>query len=182
MNKYYILLLLATFFSCLSPDEIAISEDADAVALDQALKLATVQQENHQIKKTVTLDGNQESEILSFDTLILKKDLKQITEYSFARLIRATNYNKLKIENGWLYERKVKEKSGPISVRLMQDNDFLLSLEVKFKDRNLLYESDKKIELVFEKERLSKYQISGSRKLVGMDPSGYSIEAAVVPL
>ncbi|MEO9805382.1 MAG: hypothetical protein ABJF04_19140 [Reichenbachiella sp.] len=180
MNKCLLLLLFAISFSCLAPDEINISVDTDTVIMDQLLKSSIAPQEHYQIKKEVTLDGEQEVVILSFDTLILIKDLKSITESSFARLIRSTNYNKTKIEKGWLYERKIKEKKGPVSVSFIQDDDVRSALKVRFKDKNLLYESDKKIELIFEKERLSQYQISGSRKLVGMRLSSYSIKATIV--
>ncbi|WP_422361165.1 hypothetical protein [Reichenbachiella sp.] len=180
MNKIFALSFLTLLFSCLSPDDIAVSADPDVEALDQLLKSLTNEQIGHQLKKNVRLDEEEERLALEFDTSVIKKDLKVLIESSFSRMIRSTNYTKEVSEKGVLFERKAKEKKGPVSVRIARDTDRINSCQVNFEDENYLYQSSQSFQLSFVQGKLDSYKVEGSRKLIGLDPSSYLIEVRIV--
>ncbi|WP_084372663.1 hypothetical protein [Reichenbachiella faecimaris] len=180
MNKTLVLALLIGLVSCLSPDDMAVTSDPDAKALDHLLMSALTNQSHVQLKKVVELDSSIETSEIPFDTLIVKKDLKTLMEYSFARLIRSANYNKTSQEAGILYERKKKEKKGPVSIFINKNkNGVIHSMDVRFEEENYLYRSSQQIQLYFENNSLINYKIEGSRKLIGLDRSNYLIEVNI---
>ncbi|UXX80587.1 hypothetical protein N7E81_05675 [Reichenbachiella carrageenanivorans] len=180
MNNTWILLSFAFLCSCLSPEEIAISADDQIKALDLVVQSIAEDQAGTQLVKTVTLDGSQESSTLPFDTLIVSKDLKTLKDYSFARLIRTTNYNKTAVDQGFLYERKAKEKKGPVSILIDKNEEGdIEELELKLEDANLLYTSNQQIRLTFENKKLATYRVQGSRKLIGMEATVFDISVRV---
>ncbi|MEP2026290.1 MAG: hypothetical protein ABJH98_16075 [Reichenbachiella sp.] len=177
MNKTFILAFFTCLISCLSPDDIEITSDTDAKSLDDFLRTAISDQEGVILNKVVVFDDQTESAQLKFDTLTIKKDLKKLVEFSFARLIRSTNYNKTIQKDGVLFERKLKEKKGPISIEVGKSNLGLInSLRVKFEEENYLYQSNQIIQLSFAGKKLVNYKIEEVQKLIGMDPSSQSIE------
>lgn len=183
MNNTLTLLSLAFLCACLSPEEIAISADDEIKALDLAVQSMVLDQPGAQLVKSVTLDGSQESSTMPFDTLIVSKDLKTLKDYSFARLIRATNYNKTAVDQGFLYERKAKEKKGPVSVWINKNAEGdITAVELKLADTNLLYASNQQIRLTFEDQKLASYRVEGSRKLIGMDETAFEIKVKVQQL
>lgn len=154
--------------------------DPDVRALDQMLASAIVYHEGAQLNKLVELDGESEAIELGYDTMTIKKDLKTLMEFPLARLITPTNYNKIKKEVGMLFERKEKEKKGPVSVFIGKNLEGKLNtLEIKFTEENYLYKSDQIINVKFDKEKMIGYKIIGNRKLIGLDPSNYRIEVSV---
>ena len=179
MNKILALSLLTFLFSCLSPDDIAVSADSDVEELDQLFKSLTDEQTGHQLKKKVRLDEEEEQLALEFDTALIKKDLKVLIESSFSRLIRPTNYTKEVSEEGIFFERKAKEKKGPVSVRIAKDTDLINFCQVNFEDENYLYQSSQSFQLSFVQGKLDSYKVEGSRKLIGLAPSSYLIEVKV---
>ncbi|WP_420580240.1 hypothetical protein [Reichenbachiella sp.] len=180
MNKVIAFSLLGVLCSCLSPDEITVSADADVEELDQQLKSLTIEQTGYQLKKKVRLDEEEEQLTLEFDTSLIKKDLKTLIESSFSRMIRSTNYSKEVSEKELLYERKSKEKKGPVIVRIAKGAGGIIFFEVKFEDENYLYQSSQSFQLSFEQGLLNSYKVEGNRKLIGLDPSSYLIEVKII--
>lgn len=180
MNKVIALSFLAFLFSCLSPEDITVSVDTDVEELDQLLKSLTKVQTGYQLNKKVRLDEEEEKLALEFDTALIKKDLKGLIESSFSRLIRSTNYSKEVSEDGIFFERKAKEKKGPVSVRIGKNSDHINFCKVNFEDENYLYESSQSFQLSFVQGNLKSYKVEGRRKLIGLEPSSYLIEVMVI--
>lgn len=179
MNKVLTLSFLALLFSCLAPDDISISTDSDIKKLDDILKSVVSFENGYQLNKQVTLDEAVEIMDLEFDTAVIKKDLKPLLESSFSRLVRSNTYTKKETKEGVFFERKAKEKKGPILVLINMDDDEITFCEVNFESENYLYQSSQTYQLNFSQGKLDSYRISGSRKLIGLDPSTYTIEGSV---
>lgn len=181
MNKLLVFSIFAVLFSCISPDEIAISADPDAAKLDFVLKSVSQIPEGTWLKKEVTLNDQKELLKIPYDTAVIQEDLKPLTEFSFAHLIRPSNYKRVSLDQGILFERRVKEKKGPISVLIKKnDQKDIATLEVKFENENYLYQSNQTIVLEFEDRLLTSYLIFGSRKLIGLDPSSFQVKVNVI--
>ncbi|MDW3208254.1 MAG: hypothetical protein R8N23_00200 [Reichenbachiella sp.] len=180
MNKFFAFPLLGLFISCLSPDDISISADSDIEMLDQTLKSLAEMQTGHQLNKLVKLDETEEVLVLEFDTTLIKKDLKALLDVSYSRLIRSTNYSKIQIKDSVIFERKAKEKKGPVSVVLTLDNGKINFCEVNFQNENYLYQENQAIQLTLVQGKLDSYKIVGSRKLIGLDPSSYQIKVNLI--
>lgn len=179
MNNILIAFLAVLSFACLSPEEIDYSADAEVIALDQLLDQSLVDQQGYQIDKEVILDGEKETFSKAFDTLVLQNDLSSLNDVAFSRLIRSASYNLTTSGNQWTYERKDGENKGPVVLSIWKSNQSISNVVIKYREKNVLYESVKRIELWYQDNRLSKYKIEGSRKLMGMDSSSYSIVAEI---
>lgn len=181
MNKILFIPLLVLSYACISPDEVGIGADEDALALDRSLNDMLTFKDGSKLEKVVELDGEIESKTITFDALVIKKDLKTLNEYSFARLLRSTNYNKVVSDGEVLFERKLKEKNGPISILISKnDQGKIKAVEMNFENENYLYDSSQSIQVKLENEMLKGYKVIGSRKLMGLDPSNYLIEVSVI--
>lgn len=182
MNKVLALAFFSFLISCVSPDEIALSSDSDALQLDELLRSIDAEQAGKRIQKKVELNEERESAEMAFDTLIVQDDLKPLLEISFGHLLRDAGYHKSVNGQSIRFERKAKERKGPLSVELIKNQKGEISeVAVEIENANYLYQSDKKIQLAFNNQKLSKYTIQGSRKIIGLDPSTFLIEASIMP-
>lgn len=182
MNKVLTLSILTLLFSCISPDEISVSADSEAKAIDELLKSVVGEQSGGVIHKQVQLNHEKQTVELAYDTVVVQNDLKVLTEISFGHLLREASYNKVATDQGVLFERKAKEKKGPVSVLVLKnEKKEITGLDVIMEYENYLYHSNQKIVLEFESQKLAKYIIRGNRKLIGLDPSSYIIEVIITP-
>ena len=180
MFKYVVLAALFLLNSCLSPDEINVTADPDAVELDHFLRQALQLSENQELVKSVQLDQSTESKKIPVDSTTLKKDLKGLLDYSFKRLIRSSNYNKTQKDHKVIFERKPTEKNGPLTLIISKNESGLIDgLEAEFKNENYLYKSSQWISLRFETGNLVHYKVEGVRKLIGLEQSNFLIEASI---
>lgn len=179
MNKYLFLLLTVFSVSCAAPDEIDVSSDPDVVALDQLIDSITTPQDGYQLDKSVEIDGSMEKDRMPFSSATIQKDLKRLTDYSFSRLIKTTSYKKTSLQNGWQYDRRAKERKGPLLIRYQDEGISSQVVEITFEDKNLLYASANQVQLTLSDGRLTGYKIVGSRKLIGMNASDYKINVVI---
>lgn len=179
MHKTLILILAVVSFACLSPEEIDYSADQEIVALDKLLDRSMDVQVGYQIDKKVVLDGIEETTAMPFDTLVLQKDLGSLRDFTYSRLIRSANYAMTQSENERVYSRKDGENKGPVSLKISKSNGAVSNIQIVYVEENILYRSDRSIELYFADNRLSKYRLTGKRKLIGMDPTSFEILATI---
>lgn len=179
MHKTLILILAVVSFACLSPEEIDYSADQEIVALDKLLDRSMDVQVGYQIDKKVILDGIEETTTMPFETLVLQKDLGSLRDFTYSRLIRSASYNMTQSENERVYSRKDGENKGPVSLKISKSNGVVSNIQIVYVEENILYRSDRSIELYFDDNRLSKYRLTGNRKLIGMDPTSFEILASI---
>lgn len=181
MNRFFALLLLAIISSCVSPDEIEHTPNPDMIVLDQLFTFSGLDQSAYEFRKQVTLDDQSESSIFPLDTTIIQQDLKLLREYSFAHMVRKASYDKVEDHNRIIYERKEKEKRGPVVLQLEKSTGGdMVSVSMRFEHHNYLYHSTQEISINFQNNRPTRYLVIGNRSFTGLSQSSYRIDAEIV--
>lgn len=182
MTRLLTLLFVASLSSCLSPDQITLTQEREMLELESLLKRQVVSVPTLSIEKKVTLDGVSDVQQLPYEAELIGKDLEAVLDLSFADLVQLSNYDKILSEQtiNVSYIRKPGENYGPLSIALeMEITEEVLGAEIVLAEDNFLYQSHKNIKLSFDGSRLSQYTISGGQKLIGMDSSSYTIHAII---
>ncbi len=159
--------------------------DVETLINEQIEKLRN---EDPQLAKTISIDGEIEKDTVNFDSLGWKNELEVFKLADINKPTLRDQYEATeKTEDGlkiWSYTAD-KQSLGIEFLKVYFGKDSTLTkLEARYNENNSLYTSERYLEMDFEniagESNLSKYKIYGRQKMVMKDEVEFSIESSIL--
>ncbi len=139
---------------------------------------------SYQIQKTATIDDQQESKILEFDSMSWARELDAVSGLNL-NLPRYVGAIETKEEgNKVIYTPKAGQNLMFRGMELQfDDSGSLLSVSGEILDdrAELIYTTTQTISLEFEAGLLTKYQVSGFQKMIMNDTTWFEVKGEIIP-
>lgn len=183
-----LLLLTGLFSSCkdaIKERPISTYYDVNELVNTQFEKMY---KQNPSLAKHISIDGEEESDTITFDSLGWKNELEifklaDINKPTLKDLYTATE---LTTDTGTIlnYQSK-KDALGIAFLKVYFSKDSLLQkIEALYNEKNNLYSSKRNLEMQFQQANgeplLSAYRVYGSQKMIMKDEVSFSISSSVV--
>lgn len=151
-------------------------------------QIEKLRNENPQLAKTISIDGEIEKDTVNFDSLGWKNELEVFKLADINKPTLKDQYEATeKTEHGlkvWSYTAD-KQSLGIEFLKVYFGSDSTLTkLEARYNENNALYTSERYLEMDFEniagESSLSKYKIHGKQKMMMKDAVEFSIESSIL--
>lgn len=149
-------------------------------------QLALLSNEQLSVQKNIAIDGEQELDTVSFDSLGWSNELAvfRIADINKPNLkgdYEATEESNEK-QRIWHYIAKKKDLGIQFLHVYFNAENKLEKLEAKYNEDNALYTSERRLTMVFGADQalLQSYKVDGSQKMVAQDPVVFSISSRII--
>lgn len=162
--------------------EIQEYYDVDDLLKRQMRKLAA---ENAQLIKQVSYTDREESDTLQLTAQQIRQELRMFTEMDINRPVLSGRYRTSVVqENGMEVTRYQADEPEDLRVNYLEvyrKGEEVQRLEAVFSDRNLLYNSTRKLTMTLNQQQLPEsYSIVGIQRMIFRDSVEYSIRGRFV--
>jgi hypothetical protein len=128
------------------------------------------------LTKTVTIQQEKQELQFNADQIDWQKELKLFAEANINKTTFVGKYEVIESKDSVIYIAKDSSLSVKKTI-IVTENSKLKVVIIKQKSSNFFYTTNRLLQLNFENNQMSSYQIQGSQKLIGLPTSYFEIEA-----
>lgn len=165
--------------------KISLYFDLEGLVKDQLVLLDSL---NPVVNKKTVIDGIEESDQLKMDSISWARELEIFIQSDINKPVLQDSYAISETEEGnqkiKIFEAKNKEKLGVEYLKIYYDGDILKKVESLYKEKNTLYNSQRKMIMNFEAKAddipiLASYTVEGKQKMILKDSIYFEVRASL---